>query len=149
MTEADLPTTSEERTSAVLAWVLGIFTGFIGPLILFLVKKEKSRFAGFHALQALFWHIAYVALMVPVVLVAIAVGVSSAVSLANAPHSNEPPTGLIAGMIVFWLVLVGMGLVNLVVQVVFAVLSGSGKWTRLPLLGSWAWKLTSPAAPSR
>jgi uncharacterized Tic20 family protein len=49
----DLPSPShDERTTAMLARLLMIFTWFIGPLILYLVKRE-SRFVAFHSLQAL------------------------------------------------------------------------------------------------
>ena len=34
--------TSEERTLAMLCHLLGLFTGFLGPLILWLIKKEES-----------------------------------------------------------------------------------------------------------
>ena len=41
---------------AMLAYILGIFTGFIGPLVLWLIKKDQSKFVAFHALQALLLH---------------------------------------------------------------------------------------------
>jgi len=40
----------------MLSYILGIFTGFLGPLILWLVKKDQSKFVAFHALQALILH---------------------------------------------------------------------------------------------
>ena len=46
----------EDRTMAMLAYILGIFTGFIGPLVLWLIKKDQSKFVAFHALQALLLH---------------------------------------------------------------------------------------------
>ena len=52
--------TQDEKTMAMLSYILGIFTGFLGPLILWLVKKDQSKFVGFHALQALFLHAAVV-----------------------------------------------------------------------------------------
>lgn len=45
----------EDRTMAMLAHVLAIFSGFIGPLIIYLVKKDDSRYVAFHALQALYF----------------------------------------------------------------------------------------------
>ena len=46
----------DDKTMAMLAYILGIFTGFLGPLILWLIKKDQSKFVGFHALQALLLH---------------------------------------------------------------------------------------------
>ncbi|MEO7715342.1 MAG: DUF4870 domain-containing protein [Capsulimonas sp.] len=61
----DQPTdliTSEDRTSAMLAYLLGFVTKWIAPLIIYLVKKGKSEFAEYHALQALFFQIAIMCL---------------------------------------------------------------------------------------
>jgi uncharacterized membrane protein len=48
--------TQDDKTLAMLAYLLGIFTGFLGPLILWAIKKDQSKFVAFHALQALFLH---------------------------------------------------------------------------------------------
>ena len=64
--------TQDERTMALLAHVLGIFAGFLAPLIFFLVKRD-SKFVSFHALQSLAWHIIYFVLMIAVWLYANAV----------------------------------------------------------------------------
>lgn len=50
--------TQDERTMAFVAHLLQIFTGFIGPLIIFCVKQD-SRFVKFHALQCLLWQLCY------------------------------------------------------------------------------------------
>jgi len=42
--------TSDEGAFAMLAHILQLFSGFIGPLIFYLVKRD-SRFVGFHALH--------------------------------------------------------------------------------------------------
>jgi uncharacterized Tic20 family protein len=55
------PPTQDERTMAFLAHLLQVFTGFIGPLIIFCVKQD-SRFVKFHALQSLVWQLCYMAL---------------------------------------------------------------------------------------
>ena len=46
----------EDKTMAMLAYLLGIVTGFVGPLVIWLMKKDQSKFVGFHALQALLLH---------------------------------------------------------------------------------------------
>jgi uncharacterized Tic20 family protein len=45
--------TSEERTLGMLAHLLGIFTWFIGPLIIWLVKKDSSSFVDDQGKEAL------------------------------------------------------------------------------------------------
>jgi uncharacterized Tic20 family protein/DNA-directed RNA polymerase subunit RPC12/RpoP len=41
----------DECNTAMLIYVLGIFTGFIGPLVLWMMKKDQSRFVDHHGKQ--------------------------------------------------------------------------------------------------
>jgi uncharacterized Tic20 family protein len=43
----------EEKTLAMVCHLLAIFTGFIGPLILWLAKKDSSAFVAHHGREAL------------------------------------------------------------------------------------------------
>ena len=52
--------TQDDKTMAMLAYLVGIVTGFAGPLILWLLKKDQSKFVAYHALQALLLHAAVV-----------------------------------------------------------------------------------------
>ncbi|MFD0894945.1 DUF4870 domain-containing protein [Luteolibacter ambystomatis] len=45
--------TEEERTMGLLCHLLPIFTGFLGPLILWLVRKDQSRYIDHHGREAL------------------------------------------------------------------------------------------------
>lgn len=45
--------TSDDRTLAMLCHLLAIFTGFLGPLVLWLVKKDASPFVDHHGREAL------------------------------------------------------------------------------------------------
>src|SRR3954469_21763361 len=54
---APLPT-EDEKTVAMLNYILSIFAAFIAPLVIWLVKRD-SRFVGFQALQMLLWHALY------------------------------------------------------------------------------------------
>lgn len=45
--------TSDERTMGMLAHVLGIVASFLGPLVIYLVKKDESPFIRHHAAEAL------------------------------------------------------------------------------------------------
>lgn len=44
---------SDERTMAMLCHLLGIFTGFLGPLIIWLIKKDSSPFVDDQGKEAL------------------------------------------------------------------------------------------------
>ncbi|MBO9563448.1 MAG: DUF4870 domain-containing protein [Niastella sp.] len=45
--------TSDERTMAILSHVLCLVGGFIPPLIIYLVKKDESKFIAEHAKESL------------------------------------------------------------------------------------------------
>ncbi|WP_067974260.1 DUF4870 domain-containing protein [Nocardiopsis trehalosi] len=47
------PSSSDDRTMAMLAHIGGAVVGFILPLILYLVKKDDSPYVRYHAAQAL------------------------------------------------------------------------------------------------
>jgi uncharacterized Tic20 family protein len=73
----ETPPSKEERTLALIAHLLGLigvlsaFFGFVGPLAIYLVKKDESPFVAQNALQALAFNIAMA--IVAVVLLVIAV----------------------------------------------------------------------------
>lgn len=45
--------TADDRSMGMLCHLLSIFTGFLGPLILWLVKKDTSPFVNHHGREAL------------------------------------------------------------------------------------------------
>lgn len=52
--------TQDERTLGMLCHLLGLLTGFVGPLILWLVKKDESAFVDHHGKEALNFQITYI-----------------------------------------------------------------------------------------
>jgi uncharacterized protein len=50
----------DERSMAMLAHLLGIFTQFLGPLIIWLVKKDTSPFVDDQGKEALNWQITFI-----------------------------------------------------------------------------------------
>ncbi|MBI2145292.1 DUF4870 domain-containing protein [Candidatus Woesearchaeota archaeon] len=96
---------SNDKVLAVMTHVLGIFTGFIGPLVVFLVTKSKP--VKRHARNALNWQLSrLIYTLVSVVLVLVLVG------------------------FVFLMIL---SLVNLVFCIIAAVRAGNGEEWEYPL----------------
>ena len=126
--------TQDERTMALLAHVLGIFAGFLAPLIFFLVKRD-SKFVSFHALQSLAWHIIYFVLM----MVAVVIFVFSIFAHASFPPAdkNAFPFAFFGPFIFIWLMAMGGWVVNLVLGVVYGVKANKGEWAQFPLIGGW------------
>src|SRR5687767_6174019 len=50
---AGAPPTPDDKTMATLAHVLGIFTSFVGPLIIWMIKKDTSPFVDDQGKEAL------------------------------------------------------------------------------------------------
>lgn len=52
-TPAEMSATKDERTMAMLAHLLGIVSGFLGALIIWLIKREESEFVDDQGKEAL------------------------------------------------------------------------------------------------
>ena len=130
--------TQDEKTMAMLAHILQIFTWWIGPLVIFLVKQD-SKFVRFHALQALLWQITLMVLGMIGVFLWIAVIFSTVFStIGKAPPNQAPPIALFAEMGLIWMGFMAVYLSNILFGILFGIKAGRGEWTSYPLLGRWA-----------
>ncbi len=63
----------DSRTMGMLAHILGIVTGWLGPLVIWLIKKDQSPFVNDQGKEALNWEItifiAYLAVGIPLVII--------------------------------------------------------------------------------
>jgi uncharacterized protein len=67
---------SDERTMAILSHLLTIFFGFIPPLIIWLIRKDESKYVSEHAKESLNFQITiFLAYIVAGVLVCLFIGV--------------------------------------------------------------------------
>ncbi|GAC1631258.1 MAG: hypothetical protein NVS9B14_02820 [Candidatus Acidiferrum sp.] len=126
--------TQDERTMALLAHILGIFSGFIAPLVFFLVKRD-SKFVSFHALQSLAWHVIYFVCVFGAMIVFVVSMITSGGFQNHA--SNQPPWAFFGFFAFFWIAAMGGAILNIVLGVVFGIKAHKGEWARLPLLGNW------------
>jgi hypothetical protein len=137
METSSLPAPAEdERTFALLAHVLMIVSSFIGPMIIYLVKRD-SRFVAFHALQALLWQVAYFA----VSMVAGGFWFFTFFTMVQAGKSKGPPPMFFAGFFLFWFVMMAAWMVTLVLGVVYGIKASKGEWAAYPIVGRWARRL--------
>lgn len=129
--------TSDEQTLAFLAHILQLFTWWIGPLVIFLAKRD-SRFVSFHALQALLWQVAW-SLAGIVLGVLFVVGMFASVAMrAGAGSSHAPPLLFMVLFPLLWLLIAGGWVVTLVFAIVYGIKSMRGEWAEYPLFGGWA-----------
>ncbi len=126
--------THDEKTFALLVYVLGIFSGFLAPLIFFIVKRD-SKFVSFHALQSLAWHIIYFALVFGGMIVMF-IAIFATIATHPADH-GKPPLAFFGFFGMVWLIAIGGGLVNLVLGIIYALKANRGEWAEIPVIGGW------------
>jgi uncharacterized Tic20 family protein len=69
------PANKDDQNMGLLMFILGIFTGFLGPLILWLVKKEQSQYINEQGKELLNWQITvFIAFMACAVLAIVIIG---------------------------------------------------------------------------
>ncbi len=116
----DHDTTQDDRTLALVAYLLAIFAWIIGPLILYLVKKDSSRFVGYHAMQAIALELAAGVIGFAAYIVGIIFGMLGPLALLAIPV-----------FLLAWLV----GMAAFVFCVVGAIKAYGGEWYEVPVLG--------------
>jgi len=119
---------SDERTMAMLAELLQLFSSFIGPLIIFLVKRD-SPFVRFHALQAMLWHIWTGMLTVAGIVAFLAMAIAS--SRFGTDHSPVPMFFVFG----IWAFFGAIWVTNIVVAIYFAIKANNGVWASYPVIG--------------
>ena len=124
----------DEKTFALLAHILGIFSGFIAPLVFFLVKRD-SKFVSFHALQALAWHIIYFALFFGGMIIAFIL-IFASIGFPPPEHS-KPPFAFFGIFGIVWLFGVGGAVLNMILGIVYGIKAHNGEWAKYPLIGGW------------
>jgi uncharacterized Tic20 family protein len=75
--------TSDEKLLALFSHLSIFMGGIILPLIFWAVNKDKSRFVRFHSLQAVFFHIAYIVLIVAIVVIMVIIGIGMGIVSAG------------------------------------------------------------------
>lgn len=96
--------TSDERTLAILSHVLTIVFPLLAPLIIYLIKKDESRFVAYHSRESLNFQIT-------VFLVCIILAIT------------------IVGLLLLWIV----GIASLVLVIIATIKTSEGKLYRYPV----------------
>ena len=75
-TQPDYTPTSDEKTLAVLSHILTLIAPILAPLIIYLIKKDESKFVAFHARESLNFQITiFLAFIVCFILVFVIIGI--------------------------------------------------------------------------
>jgi hypothetical protein len=117
-------TTRDERTWAMLAYVLTLVGPILAPLAIYVAQKENSRFVSFHALQSLYLGLSAIALATAAAVLAV---LFSFIPLIGQPFGTQ----LMMGVYVAWVAL-------LIYSIAAGVRAFNGEWFSAPLAGAWA-----------
>ena len=95
--------TSDEKTMGLLAHVITIVSSFLGPLIIYLIKKDESAFVAYHAKESLNFQITVFLVCIVLIITVI-------------------------GILLLWIV----GLLSFILVIVATVRASEGKIYRYP-----------------
>lgn len=125
--------TPDERTLAMLAELLQLFSWLIGPLIIYFAKRD-SPFVRFHAMQAVLWQVFSVILYMACFALTIPL-------LVKAPKSGTASAMPLTFVLGFYGIFGLIALANFVIAIYYAVKASSGVWASYPVLGRLARKI--------
>lgn len=129
---------SEEKTLALVSHLSMFFGGLIVPIIIYFIQKNKSKFAAFNALEAIYFHLLYAVVVVLAVIVfAIAAAVSS---MATNSSRNEvsPIVWILLGL--FGLFICAAVIYFVIYAIITAIKSFQGQIKKYPMVGNIAYR---------
>jgi hypothetical protein len=149
--------TSDDKLMAGLAHLSVFIFPLIVPLIVWILQREKSPWAAFHGLQALFWHLlATVGSLLFFCCYMVALfGMFPLIALTESGNmSGDGTASLMAAFGSFFLIFGVLGvfgvlyLVYLVIAIIAAVQAFQGKTFRYPIVGGIAARYIPEGAPA-
>lgn len=124
--------TQEDRMMAAASY-LGYLVGFwlVVPIVIYVLKREKSRFVAFHSLQAIIVH----ALAIPMFIFGwlFAVAVTVGIGLAAHPHRGNSDAMGVLMVITYVGGLLVPSMIYLALSIVCAVRAMQGRVARFPI----------------
>lgn len=142
-TENPAELTSDEKLLAMFSHFSIFLGGIILPIILYFVQKDKSKFVAFHALQSIFFHLFYAAiifvLVIFLVIVLLATGFLG-VALSKSSGSGSPGAGFFIGMGIFYIGLFGSILLAIAYGIYMGIKAYNGEMKKYILVGDWAYR---------
>lgn len=126
--------TQDERTFGFLAHLLQIFTGFMGPLIILLLR-QNSRFVKFHALQSLIWQISFMVVFLTGFAFSFIMAFATAFHDISTAHNPTSPPAVLLLFPLLWLFAIFGWCTNVILGIVYGVKAQRGEWAGYPIIG--------------
>jgi uncharacterized protein len=129
---------NEDRTLSMFCHLSMLIGGIIMPIVIWAIKKEKSKFVRYHSLQSIFFHLAFsVIIAVSIVVFAIII-IATGVGIGTS--KSIPQTSGLSALIVilafaFLSIILLSALGAIAYSIYLAVKSYQGEKTRVPVIG--------------
>ena len=135
--------TPDDRSNALLMHILAIFSGFLAPLLFFVIKRD-SPFVKFHSLQALIWYAGYMVILVVGMVITFSVMVFSLATHPHPAHGEAPPLAFFGVFGFVWLWGMLGWVVNVILGIVYGIKANQGEWACYPLIGKFVLRQILP-----
>ena len=113
---------SDDRSMAMLAHLLGLVASFLAPLVIFFTKGKESAFVRHHAAEALNLYLTIVV-----------VALGSVILLFGALALQLPRLGVVI-FAVYFLVLAVSSVAALALPIMAGLAANRGEWYRIPII---------------
>ncbi|MGH2575894.1 MAG: DUF4870 domain-containing protein [Ignavibacteria bacterium] len=133
---------SDERLIAFFSHLSVFFGSIVVPLIFWIIYKDKSKFASFHSLQALFFHISYVVFVILIILILVFAGLGMGFLTEEDSISDGkkiPPVVIILMVILYGVIFLSL-FVFFGYSIYIAVKSYQGELKKYPIIGKIVYK---------
>ena len=129
----------EEKLFGLFSHLSIFFGGIIIPIIFWAINKDKSKFVTFHSLQALFFHLLYVAVIFVFVFIIVIAGLALGFFSAS-HHSATGAPIFVIGIILFY----GFLFITILGVMAYSIYMGikayHGELRKYPIVGSIIYK---------
>jgi uncharacterized Tic20 family protein len=128
----------DEKMLALFSHLSLFLGGIILPIIFWVTNRDKSKFVTFHALQALWFHIAYIAVILVFVFGFVIVAVVGGVGMgafAQTSGGKGAPVIFIILMIAFYALLFAIIFGAIGYSVYMGIKSYKGELVKYPIIG--------------
>ncbi len=137
--------TSDDKLLALLSHLSILFGGLLIPFIIWITQKDKSKFVRFHALQAIFYHLAFSVLLVAFIFFMLFVMLLSGAGLGlfdaqeYAKDSGAPVVFIIITIATYILIFV-VAIGGIAYGIYLGVKAYQGKLIKVPVIGKMVYR---------
>ncbi|MBN8585847.1 MAG: DUF4870 domain-containing protein [Ignavibacteria bacterium] len=139
----------DEKMLALFSHLSLFLGGIVLPIIFWATNRDKSKFVTFHALQALWFHIAYIAIIIIWVFAFIIIAVIGGLGVGaftSTTGRQEMPVFFIIAMIGFYATLFAIIFGAIGYSIYMGIKSYQGRLVKYPIIGNKVYaKVYGPA----